>query len=94
MAKSTKKFFITQTSRCYDGSVRYTPKCYKRFETMEEAEAAAAKLNEQSSKERSEAIYKSWVADPECEWATEEWYEKKINGRDPFYHTYEAKESK
>lgn len=95
MAKSTKKFFITQTARCYDGSVCYTPKCYKRYATREEAEARAEELNRSESKERREALYKSWVADPKEPWATEEWYEHKMKtSRESFYFTYEVKESK
>jgi len=95
MAKSTKKFFITQTARCYDDSVCYRPKCYKRYATREEAEAMAEQLNQANSKERRELMYKSWVADPEETWATEEWYEHKMkSGRESFYCTYEVKESK
>lgn len=95
MAKSTKKFFITQTARCYDGSVKYTPNCYKRYATREEAETAAAELNKLNSKERREAMYRGWVEDPATEWATEEWYElHMLSGRDCFYLTYEVKESK
>lgn len=92
MAKSTKKFFITRTVRKYNGDVYYTPCCYKRFATREEAETVAAELNLQSSKEAREALYRSWIADPETTWATEEWFEKAKN-RD-FYCTYEVKESK
>ena len=93
MAKSTKKFFITETGRKYDGSIKYTPKCYKRFSTMEEAEAYAEKMNKANSKENREKMYRSWVEDPTMEWFTEEAYKCMIE-RDAFYFTYEAKESK
>lgn len=93
MAKSTKKFFITETTRKYDGSVKYTPKCYKRFSTREEAEIYAERLNKQNSKEACEAMYRSWVADPADAWATESWYEH-MKKTEAFYRTYEVKESK
>jgi hypothetical protein len=95
MGKSTKKFFITQTARCYDGSIRYTPKCWKRFATREEAEAVAEEMNRINSWEKREAMYRGWIEDPATEWATDEWYELHMkSGRDSFYCTYEAKESK
>lgn len=93
MAKMTKKFFVTITGRKYDGSVHYTPKCYKRFSTMEEAEAYAARLNVEHSKEKQDEMYRVWVADPETPWATEEWY-KRHKEKEAFYWTYEAKETK
>ena len=93
MAKSTKNFFVTQTARKYDGSIKHTPKCYKRFSTMEEAEACAERMNELNSKEKCEAMYREWIADPATEWATEEWYER-FKQSEIFYLTYEAKETK
>lgn len=60
---------------------------------MEEAEAYAEEMNEQNSKEKREAMYRKWIADPATEWATEEWYET-FKQRETFYCTYEAKETK
>ena len=93
MAKSTKKFYVTQTGRKYDGSVKYTAKCFKRFSTMEEAEACAKQMNDFNSKEKREDMYRKWIADPANAWATEEWYET-FKQYEMFYCTYEAKETK
>ena len=93
MAKSVKKFFVVQKARRYDDSVKWTPKCYKRFSTKEEAEACAEEMNKLNSKEKREAMYREWVSDPATEWATEEWYER-FKQSEMFYLTYEAKETK
>lgn len=87
-----KKFYILKTTRTYYDSILYTPKTYKRSATKEEAEQRAAELNKMDSKEKMEKLYRSWVEDKTCAFATEEWYERKKN--DSFYCTYEVKESK
>lgn len=92
MAKSTKKFFITRTSRKYDGTAYYRPTCWARYSTREEAEAEADSLNRECSKESREAIYRSWVADPSEPQFDEAWFERKKN--ELFYSTFEVKESK
>ena len=92
MAKSTKKFYITRTVRKYDGTPYYTPSCYQRFETWEEAAEKAARLNREDSREAREAIYRKWVADPSEPRFDEAWFERMKN--QTFYYTYEAKASK
>lgn len=89
-----KRFYITKTAHKYDGTIHYKPECYKRFNTMEEAQKRAEELNIERSKEKYIELYMGWVNDnsKENEWADLEWYEEIKKGA--FYYTFEAKESK
>lgn len=87
-----KKFYVLRQARKYNGEPYYRASVEKRFATKEEAEQHAARWNEGGSRERQEKLYRSWIEDPTCKFATEEWHERQKESA--YYSTYEVKESK
>lgn len=90
--RTTKRFYVTETVRSYDGRVWQAPRCYKRFDTMAEAERFAKALSAEHGLAAQDALYLEWLADPAEEWATEAWLKGK-RAAGAYYRTYEAKAS-
>lgn len=87
-----KKFYVLCQRRKYNGEPIYRAAVEKRFTTKEDAEQCASLFNECGSRENCEKLYRSWIDDPTCKFATEEWHERMKEKS--YYSTYEVKESK